>query len=170
MSGLCGWLNARIADEHAMATVSSMAASLGGSMSVPPALGRDYGLAAAGQHASQHYDGSLIAVVSGRSRWHSDEFRHIAEQASPAAALVAAYRKLGVDCLREIHGAFSLAVIDSEKHTALLAVDRMGTQRLCFAPYRNAFQIPGRLQWARNIGVAHPCDPLPRGRCEFRCR
>lgn len=133
MSGLGGWLDVNIADEHAMATLASMAATLGGAMSLP-AIGPSYGLAAAGQHASLHHAGSLIAVVSGRSRWHSDEFRHIADQTSPAAALTAAYRKLGVDCLREIHGAFSLVLIDSETHTALLAVDRMGTQRLCFAP------------------------------------
>ena len=136
MSGLCGWLGAALAGEQAGITLSTMAATLG-SQANSSVVGAEHGLAVAASHASLHQEGTLLAVVAGNSRWLSDEFRLVAQQTSPAAALVAAYRKRGKDCLREIHGTFSLAVVDTATRTALVAVDRMGTQRLCFASSAN---------------------------------
>ncbi len=50
-----------------------------------------------------------------------------------AAAIVAAYCARGLRMLDDVHGTFSLALIDHGRSAALLAVDRVGIDTLCFA-------------------------------------
>lgn len=52
---------------------------------------------------------------------------------SPAAAVHAAYRKYGRNFLDRILGSFALAVIDETAGRVLLAIDRMGVERMTWA-------------------------------------
>lgn len=77
--------------------------------------------------------GALTAAVDGRVRWTDGEMSTIAAKEGNAAALAAAYRRDGDECLRVMRGAFAAAVIDDANGAALLAVDRMGIRSLCYA-------------------------------------
>ena len=56
-----------------------------------------------------------------------------AAERGSAATLADAYLRNGSDCLQEIWGACSLAVVDLESGNALLAVDRLGIRTMCYA-------------------------------------
>ena len=48
------------------------------------------------------------------------------------------YRRYATDCLKHVFGPMSVAIVDIEAASALLAVDRMGTRALCYAnPHGN---------------------------------
>lgn len=53
--------------------------------------------------------------------------------APPAVAVLHAYRHHGDACLQEIGGGFALAIVDTTRRRALLAVDPMGIERLTYA-------------------------------------
>src|SRR6185437_398228 len=53
--------------------------------------------------------------------------------ANPAAEVAARYREAGIACLERLHGSFALALIDRRSATVVLALDRMGIERLAFA-------------------------------------
>jgi asparagine synthase (glutamine-hydrolysing) len=52
---------------------------------------------------------------------------------NPAAEVAARYRELGIGFLERLYGSFALALIDRRSATVVLAVDRMGIERLAFA-------------------------------------
>lgn len=134
MTGVCGWIGATGDDAPAM--LSRMLRALGapdgthGMASDGGALGAHSPFALASVHAT---DG-LLAAIDGRPRFDDPALAHAARDTSPAAALALAYRRFGTDCLKHVHGSFALAVVDPATRTALLAIDRMGIHRLCFAP------------------------------------
>lgn len=55
------------------------------------------------------------------------------DSADPASQLALAYSKDRAQVLQRLRGSFALAVIDRPSRQALLAVDRMGIESLCFA-------------------------------------
>lgn len=139
MTGLCGWISQADLPGNANAVLTRMRAGLGDSGGTPVAAAPTHALAAWSPFgaASAHAEAGLLAAIDGRPYWEDAALAQIAREVSPAAALLAAYRRDGADCLRGIHGAFGLAVIDSAQRSALLAIDRMGMHRLCFAPRAN---------------------------------
>ncbi|MGQ0384071.1 MAG: asparagine synthetase B family protein [Gammaproteobacteria bacterium] len=59
----------------------------------------------------------------------------VAARGQPSLApreLLDAYRSHGAECLDRLTGAFSIAIIDRPRKRALLAVDRMGIERMAF--------------------------------------
>lgn len=82
---------------------------------------------------STHAEQGLLAAVDGRVQWDDAELMRICREICPAASLIAAYRRWGKDCLTRLHGTFALAVLEPASGSALLAIDRMGVNRLCFA-------------------------------------
>lgn len=136
MTGLCGWISPAGLSADANATLAQMRAGLGGAtgsetLTATPA----HALAAYSPFnaASVYAADGLLAAIDGRPRWDDPALEQIARETSPAAALLAAYRRHGKDCLSHLHGPFCLAVIEPASSTALLAIDRMGIHRLCFA-------------------------------------
>lgn len=96
----------------------------------------DAGLIAAGRMASSlHRDpeSGCIAAVLGRPRWADAAVARLAEAQGHAAAALAHYREHGDALLQAMRGNFALMMIDPRNRCALLAVDRIGTERLCFA-------------------------------------
>lgn len=91
------------------------------------------GVGKVGTSIVQDAESGCIAAVLGRPRWLDADVSELAALRGQAAAAVALYRKYGADCLQRIHGNFALALIDGRNRRLLLAVDRTGTERLCFS-------------------------------------
>ena len=90
---------------------------------VEPTLGAAANLALA-------QEGSLIAAITGRPRFDAPELRDL----PPAAALLLLWKRHGRDAPKHIHGNFSLAVLDRHEREVFLALDRIGAEKLAFAP------------------------------------
>ncbi len=133
MTGIAGWLGAAGRDFDAPTTLATMARALGGDGATCSA--GDAALVAFSPFgaASMHAEPALLAAVDGRVDFDDTELARIAREISPAAALAAAYRRLGKDCLARLSGSFALAVLEPANGRVLLAVDRLGIARLCFA-------------------------------------
>lgn len=75
--------------------------------------------------------GGLQVAIRGRPFWRGG----LECPASPefAAAVLEAWRREGPALLQRLHGAFALAIVDDDAGDALLAIDRMGIERLAYA-------------------------------------
>ncbi len=73
----------------------------------------------------------LIIALNGHPIWRPAG--PVADQEDPARQLALAYRRWGAEFLSRLHGSFALAIIDQQSQTAVLAVDRMGIERLAYA-------------------------------------
>jgi asparagine synthase (glutamine-hydrolysing) len=74
-----------------------------------------------------------LAAVQGTARWHDASLAREAGERGTAATLLAAYARGGEEVLTQLGGAFALALVDTSRKLALLAVDRMGVRTMCFA-------------------------------------
>ena len=137
MTGLCGWLGPIGQDSNPSVVLGKMMAPLGSAEPVQNLSSTNYALGAYSPFglASCHEAEGLLAAIDGRVNWDDAELARLAQERSPAAALHAAYRRWGKDCLRHLHGPFALAILEPASGVALLAIDRLGIQRLCFAPH-----------------------------------
>ncbi|SMF94885.1 asparagine synthase (glutamine-hydrolysing) [Methylomagnum ishizawai] len=75
----------------------------------------------------------LLAALIGHPQWKNPELAQLAADLGHAAALAAAYRRHGADLVRELAGAFVLALIDPAQQRTLLALDRIGQRHLFYA-------------------------------------
>lgn len=78
-------------------------------------------------------EASVDVVVRGRPILQSGSCTG-AGTTNVAAAVLAAYRESGAECLEALGGRFSVIILDSARRTATLAVDPMGIEHLAFAP------------------------------------
>ena len=75
-------------------------------------------------------DGPLAAVITGRPSFDANEFNGI-----PAAnAVMTLWKRHGREAPKHIHGTFTLAVLDRNENSVFLALDRIGAEKLTFAP------------------------------------
>ncbi len=137
MSGLCGWLGSTVSDGDAKGVLLAMTGGLydfSGS-ETQSGNGAGYGLSAKGYEAciSVFDDGTTAATIEGYPRWLDGDLEAIASRDGHAAALAAAYKRLGRDALQQIMGAWAVAIIDKDRQCALIAVDRLGIRPLCYA-------------------------------------
>jgi asparagine synthase (glutamine-hydrolysing) len=77
-------------------------------------------------------DGVRVAIV-GTPHFADAALRRIQAEAGAAQAVLAAYRQDRASLLQKISGAFALAILDEARHSALLAIDRLGIHPLCYA-------------------------------------
>lgn len=75
-------------------------------------------------------EGDLAAAITGRPRFDAPELQSL----SPAAALLVLWKKHGRDAPKYIHGTFALVVLDRHENSVFLALDRIGAEKLAFAP------------------------------------
>ena len=149
MSGLCGWIGrgSHGRGEPPRSIVERMAARLVGAEPGRPFIfATDAGALhgdCSGMNDAWRTESGLVAAIQGQPRWTDRELERIAARHGHAHALAEAYRRSGPDLLRQLHGAFTFAVIDPQTETALLAIDRSGIMTLCFAQ-----PDPGRLVFA----------------------
>jgi asparagine synthase (glutamine-hydrolysing) len=78
-----------------------------------------------------------LALVKGQLRWGASAAASAATGAA-AQQVLDAYARFGVDFLQHLEGGFALAIVDLERRRVLLALDRMGIERL-------AWQVSGGL-------------------------
>lgn len=82
-------------------------------------------------HAPHRYRaGDLSVALVGNLQPAPDER---GRGANPAERVLAAYRAKGRACLSDLRGGFALAIHDHSSGTTLLAIDRMGIERLTFS-------------------------------------
>ncbi|NMF96740.1 asparagine synthase-related protein [Aromatoleum toluolicum] len=86
-----------------------------------------------GSSVAQDADAGRAAILLGRPRWHHAEVAADGRDHGHAAAALRRYAAVGERILEELQGSFALVLIDLRAGTALLAVDRTGIERLCFA-------------------------------------
>ena len=82
---------------------------------------------------SRDAETGCIAAVLGRPRWTDVTAGEQAATWGHAAAALALHRKRGADLLQDMKGNFALVLIDTRNRRLVLAVDRCGAERLCFA-------------------------------------
>lgn len=88
------------------------------------------GADAAFSHDTDH---GCAALLLGRPRWDSQSLAREAGERGDAAMVLRLYQEHGTGVAEHLQGRFALVVLDPARHQALLAVDRMGIERLCFA-------------------------------------
>lgn len=123
-SGLAGYFNpARSIDAERIQVALTTA------LREPATLSMESAFCAVSGGGVLQQDGLLIAG-SGRLR-HANIGDDV-----PAMlrALADDYRTLGAAALQKLSGAFTLAILDPERRTALLAIDRIGIEQLYYAP------------------------------------
>ena len=141
MGSFCGWSGRGLSSDMSQRAITTMLKSSGGT--TPGQSESDYDEAGAlgvreGLYAT-HYlnqDGIRAAIV-GSPTWDDRELVECAKKHGAAAALIKAYRDFGKDLLSQLHGSFSLAILDGDK--ALVAVDRIGIRSLTYALREGVF-------------------------------
>lgn len=121
MHRLAGWLGH--AGHDAAASLEQMLARC--SVSSPRHSLTDIGLGLAAS-LSVAREGSLVAALCGRPQLTND-------RPAGAESLLHLWRQHGKDMPRHLHGNFALALVDLSDHTAFLALDRIGAEKLAFA-------------------------------------
>jgi len=137
MSGICGWIDSFPESGRSVSILTDMLASETGNdlPAEQPLLSGGSAIASRSGvvPVSTYRAGSLLVAVEGRARWHSADLTAIAAQHGSAAALAEAYARDGDECLQRIAGTFAVAIVDAERASGLIAVDRMGIRSLCYA-------------------------------------
>lgn len=137
INGICGWLQQRAHDslDHSHDTLRAMATALGETSEsldgIQQGAHHTAALCHGGAGATARH-GQLLVAYSGRPHWHDARLQALADEHGHDAAIAQAYRQHGRGLLQHIHGPFSLAVLDPSRRRALLAIDRMGIQPLCY--------------------------------------
>jgi asparagine synthase (glutamine-hydrolysing) len=73
----------------------------------------------------------LVAGIRGEPIWRTDDTR-ITTAVDDAQAILRAYQIHGRGFLELLHGSFALVVLDTARHSTLLAIDRIGIERLAY--------------------------------------
>ena len=137
MSGLCGWYNGRHAQAGGRQAIAAMAAAITRfDGSAQHSACADFGAVAAAATGGDidvfQDDGRLVAVW-GRARFADPELAELARRSGIAQALALGYSRKRKDVIAALAGSFALAIMDDRNGEAVLAIDRMGTRRLCYS-------------------------------------
>lgn len=157
MVGITGWIDFSQPASAAENILSSMAAGLGNGLGGATTIRADehagLALCAHQKMASTYFGDRMWAVVHGYPQWREQRFAEMARELGTARVVAEAYREIGRDILQKIGGPCSLAVIDREERTALVAIDRVGIETMCYATPR-----PGALVFGSRTNAvrAHP--------------
>lgn len=153
MNGLFGWMGGVAADaghiHQIMRAALSEQADLGAIyFGVHPTT-----LNEGPPHHAAYREGGLVAAIAGRVTWKEPALVELAKRHGNHAALAQAYRQYGDKCIHKIGGHFSLALLDSDKNVALLAVDRIGAYPLCYSLTKDGTLVFGS---DADVVKAHP--------------
>ncbi|MCK0509217.1 asparagine synthetase B family protein [Aromatoleum anaerobium] len=133
---LCGWANLGGGNDIAPAALEAM---LGAEGIARPAHALELPgasrIAAGPTAAWTDYDAAAQCAVAilGRPRWGDRATATLANDRGHATAAMARYRAHGDRMLADLFGSFALVLIDFAQGRVVLAVDRTGVERMCFA-------------------------------------
>ncbi|MEQ1661840.1 MAG: asparagine synthase-related protein [Thiobacillus sp.] len=134
MDGIFGWLGDQVAHQALLDAQHSAA-------HIPPEnqshahSSQLLGVAASSRFgkASIHVESGLAVALHGRPLFNDDALAQMARDHSPAAAAALGWQRVGTQLPTLMSGNFTIAVLEPLKKQAFLAIDRMGTERLCVA-------------------------------------
>lgn len=105
-------------------------------------------------------EGSLKAVITGAPRFQNRDLQKLAEESGLNAALLKGYLRLGTGILSRIDGGFSLAIVNEEKNSAVIAIDRLGIGTLAYVADKNGLTFATEPQTVISQGGFSPeIDP-----------
>ncbi|HJV24473.1 MAG TPA: asparagine synthase-related protein [Aromatoleum sp.] len=133
---LCGWVNLQTGDPTPPDILQRMFSAEGAEAPANPLRLGEAGWAATGREASamaHDAETGIIAIVLGRPIWISAATAARASADGHAAAAARRYAEVGERLFDEMQGSFSLAICDLREGSTLLAIDRCGVERMCFA-------------------------------------
>ncbi|MBW7930595.1 MAG: asparagine synthase [Gammaproteobacteria bacterium] len=149
MMNLSGWLG-RI-ESSPQAAAASLATGMAEGWHATLRTNEAGGCIGPGSAAGQ----GLVVAIRGEIGWQTNE-ASVVDAASPAEAVMAAYRRWGVDFLQRLQGHFALALIDQEAGLGLIAVDRMGVGRLAWRRSGNGIVFSGSAETVARFAGASP--------------
>lgn len=141
MTGIAGWAEGENRDDPAERTIDRMLNAghrHNGSVRKHAAAGEG-GAGAVGVQGwpavsdTGHADG-IIATVHGHARWTDTALATLARERGHAAALIQAWQTRRENLFDALSGPASIALVDTGRHEALIAVDRVGIHQMCYAP------------------------------------
>lgn len=137
MSGLCGWIGDSNRIRHPGETLDKMVSGL---PRVEDSRTRRFCEPSAGLAISSYAvtgdwleQPDLLVAIKGDPVWRDDRLAGVAKERGQALALARAYSEHRTALFEKLRGSFSLAIVDRAAQQALLAIDRLGTQPLCYA-------------------------------------
>jgi asparagine synthase (glutamine-hydrolysing) len=113
-----------------------------------------FGVFLGGDEVPWRGDGSVI-VAGELDLLNLDELRAATGRVAPQEVLAALYEREGERAVRQLHGAFAVAVWDSARRRLLLAVDQVGMRRLYYAVTADGVSFasrPGLLRGLPGVG------------------
>jgi asparagine synthase (glutamine-hydrolysing) len=156
MKGMCGWLGSEKEPALTKKITHAMVNAVTGEKcdSTHALFGPSDGLAAWSKidPASSYEDGLFKVAIVGNVYWGNDELNQLTRGKNSAAAVAKAYIKSGKAFLEDMHGAFCVAIIDTQNKIAITAIDRLGIYSICYAAPSNHFIFAT----STNGVVAHP--------------
>lgn len=97
----------------------------------------------------------IQCAMMGSPRFNDAGAAHIAKESGLAAGAIEVWKKFGVDLPAGLTGAYALVIVDTDKRSLFLAVDRFAVQTLCYRHDGNHFSFSDRADC-----VANPDDGL----------
>jgi asparagine synthase (glutamine-hydrolysing) len=138
MSGICGWCGQPDQGFDAGDALDKMEKQLGAGTRATPFSGEQWAAAGRGRKVQLASTDETIVILHGEPAYTG----HMADNI--AKTIANAYQHHGADVLSNIHGAFSLVILDLRDHSALLAVDRSGIEPLCYGIAGNMLMFASR--------------------------
>ena len=102
--------------------------------------------------AHVHTENGLAVSLTGRPVFSDEALAVIARERNPAAAVASGWARFGEKLPTLMQGNFALALIEPLTKRVFLALDRMGSERLCYAHRRDKFIFGTSIQSV----AAHP--------------
>lgn len=116
------------------------------------------GHAAVVEAPAMSIDEGVIVALAGRPFWR-DRLEAPAS-AAMAQEILLAWRHEGIRLLNRLQGAFVLGIVEPRRQYALLAIDRMGIQRLAYAQTDEGFVFSTSAEdVARHLATTPAIDP-----------
>lgn len=158
MNGIFGWLGTA---SDPVALTRRIASGHGRQSEVAEQTGTRHGLGATQSRRTHlHVEPDVLIALTGAPRFDDPQLAMTAQQQGIGAALARAWRAQGDALPKLLAGSFALAIIEPARARALLALDRMGIERLCYAEAGGILAFGTEAgQAAAHPALAHRIDP-----------
>ena len=136
---LCGWVNfdGRVASHDALQAMLTAEGLSPGDVQVQASETGMIACTLPACSTATDLSAGCAAIVLGRPRWPDAALASRATAEGHAAAVLTAWRDGGNQALHAMQGNFAVVLVDTRQQQVLLAIDRTGTERLCFAQTGN---------------------------------